>query len=264
MTSLCWLMWACWHARRQTGWEAGSTGGENSKLLALYHAGMLCSRGPRWHAGMRASRKARRPECATARMRNCSRAIMRACSVRANAGMRACARAERLGGVNAKLLALWHVGMLGLKGLMLACPTARMQNCWQSLMRACCVRTACVKAVCHINPQGRRQRRTGSGHAGMLESGRASMPGSSHAFTVGIRACPHALCSQCLRGGTIRPERGLGRAGVARDSLLRRWTALKKGDFSGSASKSLWRGETAVLAIVGGTLPPRRPPLGAE
>jgi hypothetical protein len=28
--------------------------------------------------------------------------------------------------------------------------------------------------------------------------------------------------------------------------------------------KSLWRGETAVLAVVGGTLPPRRPPLGAE
>src|ERR1017187_5367902 len=116
MTSLCWLMWACWHARRQKGWEAGSTGGENAKLLALYHAGMLCSRGPRGNAGMRASRKARRPECATARMRNCWRAIMRACSVRANAGMRACVRAERLGGENAKLLALWHVGMLGLKG----------------------------------------------------------------------------------------------------------------------------------------------------
>jgi hypothetical protein len=33
-----------------------------------------------------------------------------------HAGMRACVRAERLGGENAKLLALWHVGMLGLKG----------------------------------------------------------------------------------------------------------------------------------------------------
>ncbi len=29
--------------------------------------------------------------------------------------MRACVRAERLGGENAKLLALWHVGMLRLK-----------------------------------------------------------------------------------------------------------------------------------------------------
>jgi len=51
---------------------------------------------------------------------------MRACSVRANAGMRACVRAERLGGENATLLALWHVGMLGLKGLMLACTNAKL------------------------------------------------------------------------------------------------------------------------------------------
>src|ERR1017187_8455261 len=70
MTSLCWLVWACWHARRQKGWGAGSPGGENAKLLALYHAGMLYSRGLSQHAGMRASRKARRPECGKARMRN--------------------------------------------------------------------------------------------------------------------------------------------------------------------------------------------------
>ena len=44
------------------------------------------------------------------------------------------------------------------------------------------------------------------------------------------------------------------------------WSARgsREGDFSGCVLKSLWRGETAVLAVVGGTLPPRRPPLGAE
>src|ERR1039458_8411278 len=40
MTSLCWLVWACWHARRLGGWEAGNTGGENAKVLAAHHAGM--------------------------------------------------------------------------------------------------------------------------------------------------------------------------------------------------------------------------------
>ena len=32
-----------------------------------------------------------------------------------------------------------------------------------------------------------------------------------------------------------------------------------EGEFSGSVLNSLWWGETAAVAVVGGTLPPRRP-----
>ena len=42
--------------------------GENAKLLALYHAGMLCLKISCWHARMREGRKAGRRECAKARL----------------------------------------------------------------------------------------------------------------------------------------------------------------------------------------------------
>jgi hypothetical protein len=101
--------------------KAGSTGGENAKLLALYHAGMLCQEG--------------------------------------SASMLACERAERLGGQNA-----------GRR----ECETAGTLSCWHALSED--LMLACAHAR---GPKG--------GAARMREGETASSPSCWHALSGGMR-----------------------------------------------------------------------------